>query len=144
MEMEEIFQIDSKDIGRKMEVILIAQQKLILRQKFSMITGVGKGSHFIREQAKDYLSSMVDSYQKKYAYLSVNGGGCSGFTYKWDMVDNDENGTVIDDLLVLDQMAEMFVMGCTVDYVKELGGSYLKVINPNAKAQCGCGESFGV
>jgi|TARA_R100000353_G_C6488934_1_gene191236 iron-sulfur cluster insertion protein len=87
---------------------------------------------------------MVDSYQKKYAYLSVNGGGCSGFTYKWDMVDNDENGTVIDDLLVLDQMAEMFVMGCTVDYVKELGGSYLKVINPNAKAQCGCGESFGV
>ena len=59
-------------------------------------------------------------------------------------VDNDDNGTVIDDLLVLDQMAEMFVMGCTVDYVKELGGSYLKVINPNAKAQCGCGESFGV
>jgi iron-sulfur cluster insertion protein len=87
---------------------------------------------------------MVDSYQKKYAYLSVNGGGCSGFTYKWDMVDDDENGTVIDNLLVLDQMAEMFVMGCTVDYVKELGGSYLKVINPNAKAQCGCGESFGV
>ena len=98
----------------------------------------------LTEQAKGYLSSMVDSYQKKYAYLSVNGGGCSGFTYKWDMVDNDENGTVIDDLLVLDQMAEMFVMGCTVDYVKELGGSYLKVINPNAKAQCGCGESFGV
>ena len=98
----------------------------------------------LTEQAKDYLSSMVDSYQKKYEYLSVNGGGCSGFTYKWDMVDTDENGTVIDDLLVLDQMAEMFVMGCTVDYVKELGGSYLKVINPNAKAQCGCGESFGV
>ena len=98
----------------------------------------------LTEQAKDYLSSMVDSDQKKYAYLSVNGGGSSGFTYKWDMVDTDENGTVIDDLLVLDQMAEMFVMGCTVDYVKELGGSYLKVINPNAKAQCGCGESFGV
>ena len=98
----------------------------------------------LTNQAKDYLSSMVDSYQKKYAYLTVNGGGCSGFTYKWDMVDDDENGTVIDNLLVLDQMAEMFVMGCTVDYVKELGGSYLKIINPNAKAQCGCGDSFGV
>ena len=98
----------------------------------------------LTKQAKDYLSSMVDSYEKKYAYLSVNGGGCSGFTYKWEMVDDDENGTVIDDLLVLDKMAEMFVIGCTVDYVKELGGSYLKVINPNAKAQCGCGESFGV
>ena len=76
--------------------------------------------------------------------VGIKAGGCSGFTYKWDMVDTDENGTVIDNLLVLDEMAEMFVIGCTVDYVKELGGSYLKVINPNAKAQCGCGESFGV
>ena len=41
-------------------------------------------------------------------------------------------------------IAEMFVLGCTVDYVTELGGSYLKVINPNATAQCGCGESFAV
>ena len=98
----------------------------------------------LTKQAKDYLSSMVDSYEKKYAYLSVNGGGCSGFTYKWDMVDDDENGTVIDDLLVLDKMAEMFVIGCTVDYVNELGGSYLKIINPNATASCGCGESFAV
>ena len=98
----------------------------------------------LTEQAKDYLSSMVDSYEKKYAYLSVNGGGCSGFTYKWDMVDNDENGTVIDDLLVLDKMAEMFVIGCTVDYIKDFGGSYLTVTNPNAKAMCGCGTSFTI
>ena len=41
-------------------------------------------------------------------------------------------------------MAEMFVAGCTIDYVKELGGSYLKVVNPNATASCGCGESFAV
>ena len=40
--------------------------------------------------------------------------------------------------------AEMFVFGCTIDYVTELGGSYLKVINPNATASCGCGESFAV
>jgi len=46
MDSEEIFQIESKDIGRKMVLIVIAQQKLILRQKFSLITGVGKGSLF--------------------------------------------------------------------------------------------------
>ena len=40
--------------------------------------------------------------------------------------------------------AEMFVIGCTVDWVNEFGGSYLKVVNPNATAQCGCGESFAV
>ena len=40
--------------------------------------------------------------------------------------------------------AMMLLMGTTIDYVKELGGSYLKVINPNATASCGCGESFAV
>ena len=43
-----------------------------------------------------------------------------------------------------DKLAEMYVIGCTVDYVKEFGGSYLKVVNPNATASCGCGESFAV
>jgi len=47
MEKEEIFQIDYKDTGRKLVLIAIAQQKLILRQKFSLITGVGKGLLFI-------------------------------------------------------------------------------------------------
>ena len=47
MEREEIFQIDSKDIGRKKVLIVIAQQKHILPQKFSLITGVGKGFLFI-------------------------------------------------------------------------------------------------
>ena len=47
MAREEIFQIISKVIGRKMALIVIAQQKLILQQKFSLITGVGKGFLFI-------------------------------------------------------------------------------------------------
>ena len=73
-------------------------------------------------------------------YLSVKGGGCSGFTYVWDVTDLEP--TVGN--LVVDEMAEMFVIGCTIDYVNELGGSYLKVINPNATASCGCGESFAI
>ena len=72
--------------------------------------------------------------------LSVKGGGCSGFQYVWDTTDEE---TTIDNL-VIDPMAEMFIIGCTVDYVSELGGSYLKIINPNATASCGCGESFSI
>lgn len=72
--------------------------------------------------------------------LSVKGGGCSGFQYEWGVTDKEP--TVGN--LWLDPMAEMFVFGCTVDYVEELGGSYLKVVNPNATASCGCGESFAV
>ena len=98
----------------------------------------------ITDSAKEYLTSMTESERKRFAHLSVLGGGCSGFQYKWDMVDELKDGTLIEDILILDKMAEMFVIGCTVDYVKEFGGSYLKVINPNAKAQCGCGESFAI
>jgi len=98
----------------------------------------------ITDSAKEYLTSMTESERKRFAYLSVLGGGCSGFQYKWDMVDEEKDGIVVENILVVDKIAEMFVLGCTVDYVKEFGGSYLKVVNPNATAQCGCGESFAV
>ena len=98
----------------------------------------------ITESAKEYLSIMTEQKKRNYVRLSVSGGGCSGFQYDWDYVDTDKDGTLIENLLVLDKLAEMFVLGCTVDYVQELGGSYLKVMNPNAKASCGCGESFAV
>ena len=98
----------------------------------------------ITDSAKEYLTSMTESERKRFAYLSVLGGGCSGFQYKWDMVGEEKDGIVVEDILVVDKIAEMFVLGCTVDYVKEFGGSYLKVVNPNATAQCGCGESFAV
>ena len=98
----------------------------------------------ITDSAKDYLTSMTESESKRFAFLSVLGGGCSGFQYKWELTDKEEDGIVVEDILVVDKIAEMFVIGCTVDYVKEFGGSYLKVVNHNAKASCGCGESFAV
>ena len=98
----------------------------------------------ITDSAKEYLTSMTESERKRFAHLSVLGGGCSGFQYKWELTDEQNDGFLIDDILVVDKIAEMFILGGTVDYVKEFGGSYLKVVNPNATAQCGCGESFAV
>lgn len=90
----------------------------------------------LTESAKQYMLDVGDPNVS----LAVTGGGCAGFQYKWGTTDKEP--TIGN--LWLDPMAEMFVFGCTIDYVKELGGSYLKVINPNATASCGCGESFGV
>ena len=98
----------------------------------------------LTDNAKNYLTATTEKHGRKYDYLSVLGGGCSGFQYEWDLTDNTDKGTLIENILVLDKIAEMFVIGCTVDYVQEFGGSYLKVINPNATASCGCGESFAV
>ena len=90
----------------------------------------------LTESAKEYLRQVG----RPNVSLSVKGGGCSGFQYEWGVT--EEPPTI--ENLRLDPMAEMFVFGCTIDYVTELGGSYLKVINPNATASCGCGESFAV
>ena len=98
----------------------------------------------ITDSAKEYLTNMTESESKRFAFLSVLGGGCSGFQYKWELTDKEEDGIIVEDILVVDKIAEMFVIGCTVDYVREFGGSYLKVVNPNAKASCGCGECFAI
>ena len=98
----------------------------------------------LTDSAREYLTKTTESERKRFAHLSVLGGGCSGFQYKWDLIDEEKDGIVVDDILIVDKIAELFVLGCTVDYVREFGGSYLKVINPNAKAQCGCGESFAI
>ena len=90
----------------------------------------------VTESAQEYLTKVGQPNVS----LTVKGGGCSGFQYVWGTT--DETPTI--DNLVVDPMAEMFVLGCTIDYVTELGGSYLKIINPNATAQCGCGESFSI
>ena len=102
----------------------------------------------VTESAQEYLTDVLkDKNNDDYVTLGVKGGGCSGFTYIWDFKKNWPDvrwGDPIEGVLVVDPMAEMYVAGCTIDYVKELGGSYLKVVNPNASASCGCGESFAV
>ena len=90
----------------------------------------------VSKPAKEYLKKVG----KPNVSLTVKGGGCAGFQYEWGTTDKEP--TVCN--LHVDPIAEMFVLGCTIDYVTELGGSYLKVINPNATASCGCGESFAV
>jgi iron-sulfur cluster assembly accessory protein len=80
--------------------------------------------------------------------LSVEGGGCSGFQYRFglaDAPDTDDIVTQTDGVtLVVDPASLDLVSGCVVDYVESLGGAAFKVENPNAVAGCGCGSSFAV
>ena len=98
----------------------------------------------ITQSAKDYLNSVRGD---DYVTLGVKGGGCSGFQYVWDLKSNwpdVEWSDPIDGVLVVDPVAELYILGSTVDYVNELGGSFLSVKNPMSKSSCGCGESFGI
>ena len=80
--------------------------------------------------------------------LSVEGGGCSGFQYKFDLTDAAEADDAVSETdgvrLVIDPVSLDLVAGSTVDFVESLGGAAFKVENPNAAAGCGCGSSFGI
>ena len=80
--------------------------------------------------------------------LAVEGGGCSGFQYKFEMSDGPEAEDSVSETdgvrLVVDPVSLDLVAGCVVDYVESLGGSAFRVENPNATAGCGCGSSFAV
>ncbi len=93
---------------------------------------------------------MIAAKQGKPALLrlAVEGGGCSGFQYKFELAAAPEADDAVSETdgvqLVVDPVSLDLVAGCVVDYVESLGGAAFKVENPNAVAGCGCGSSFAV
>ena len=79
--------------------------------------------------------------------LSVDGGGCAGFTYKFELGEVEDGDAVAETdgvQLIVDPISLDLVQGSAVDFVEDLGGSAFKVTNPNAASGCGCGSSFSV
>jgi iron-sulfur cluster assembly accessory protein len=80
--------------------------------------------------------------------VSVAGGGCSGFQYKFDT----ERAKAADDVVIersgatvlIDPVSLNYMAGSEIDFVDDLIGSSFKVNNPNATASCGCGTSFAL
>ena len=81
--------------------------------------------------------------------ISVAGGGCSGFQYEYDVVENapgpddlvlERNGAVV----LIDSLSLEFMGGAEIDFVDDLIGQSFQINNPNAVASCGCGTSFAV
>ncbi|MFA9474034.1 MAG: iron-sulfur cluster insertion protein ErpA [Filomicrobium sp.] len=80
--------------------------------------------------------------------VSVEGGGCSGFQYKFDLVaDKAEDDTVLQRdgaTVLIDPVSLGFLEGSEIDFVDELIGASFQIRNPNATASCGCGTSFSL
>ena len=101
----------------------------------------------ITESAKQKIETIAKNNSVDTVIFGVEGGGCSGFMYKWNVANSKdlEEYEFIDisnDVkLATDAMSYMYVQGCTIDYVEDLTGSRLIVNNPLAVSSCGCGES---
>ena len=102
----------------------------------------------ITDNAQKHIASVIATDNSKYFRITVLGGGCAGFQYKFDF-DNQIND---DDILletkkisvIIDTTSLELVKGSKIDYVKELIGSSFKIFNPQASSSCGCGTSFSM
>jgi iron-sulfur cluster assembly accessory protein len=80
--------------------------------------------------------------------VAVDAGGCSGFQYRFDLVETAEP----DDLRIeaegavalVDEMSLALLGGSQIEFIDELAGAEFRVRNPNAKSSCGCGVSFSI
>jgi iron-sulfur cluster insertion protein len=98
--------------------------------------------------AKRIIELVNEDQAARLFRVSVEGGGCSGFQYRFELV----NDTAPDDILIerdgatvaIDPVSADFVKGSEIDFVEELIGAHFKITNPNATASCGCGTSFSI
>lgn len=103
----------------------------------------------LSESAAKRIVEIVSADAGKQALrVSVEGGGCSGFSYKFDLEDKQLDDDIVierDNAKVLiDSMSLIYMAGSEIDFVDNLLGQSFQIKNPNAVASCGCGTSFSV
>jgi len=80
--------------------------------------------------------------------VSVEGGGCSGFSYKYELVNEMQADDLVINrkgaLIIIDSLSLPFLEGAEIDFVDNLMGQSFQINNPNATASCGCGTSFSI
>jgi iron-sulfur cluster assembly accessory protein len=98
--------------------------------------------------AKRINRILADAPGKTALRLAVDGGGCSGFSYKFEIAQGAEADDVAIErdgaTLLIDSISLPYLQGSEVDFVDELMGQHFQVRNPQATASCGCGTSFSI
>ena len=101
----------------------------------------------LTEFAASKIKSLLTDKKETGIRAGVQGGGCSGFTYKLEFDNTREGDRIIEThgvQLYVDPKSYLYLMGPEIDFIDNLNQSGFKFINPNAKRTCGCGESFSV
>lgn len=100
----------------------------------------------ITDSAAAQISKICNN--SKIVRLSITSGGCQGFSKNWDIVDSVEQDDAVWEFnngrLAIDPVSLDILIGGTIDYKTNLGGSYFTVDIPTASSTCGCGTSFSL
>lgn len=103
----------------------------------------------LSESAAKRIVEIVNADTGKQALrVSVEGGGCSGFSYKFDLTDAQLDDDIVIERnnakVLIDSISLVYMAGSEIDFVDNLLGQSFQIKNPNAVASCGCGTSFSV
>ncbi|GGD97603.1 iron-sulfur cluster assembly accessory protein [Rhizobium anhuiense] len=103
----------------------------------------------LSDAAAKRIAAIVGAEAGKSALrVSVEGGGCSGFSYKFDLADNAGDDDIVveknDAKVLIDSLSLVYMAGSEIDFVDNLLGQSFQIKNPNAVASCGCGTSFSI
>jgi iron-sulfur cluster assembly accessory protein len=109
----------------------------------------GMKSVEMTEAAAKRIGAIIEREPGKIALrITVEGGGCSGFSYKMDLTDarNDDDIAIERDgaTVLIDDLSLVYMGGSVIDFVDDLIGQSFQIRNPNAVASCGCGTSFSI
>jgi len=101
----------------------------------------------VTERAAERIAQIVaNDPDNNMLRISVEGGGCSGFEYRFDLVSNVEPEDMLIERagakVLVDSLSLTYLAGSEIDYVDDLMSASFKIKNPNATAACGCGTSF--
>ncbi len=102
----------------------------------------------VTESAQNHINKILISENSQFFRITVLGGGCAGFQYKFDFSQKANEDDLIFEYknasVLIDKTSIELIKGSKIDYVKELIGSSFKISNPQASSSCGCGTSFSI
>ena len=112
-------------------------------------TSIGQTSIGLTQRAAQRILAIAAGEPgNKLFRVSVEGGGCSGFQYKFDMVGAAEAEDILIERegarMLIDPVSLDYLKGSEVDFVDDLMGASFRISNPNAQSSCGCGTSFSL
>jgi iron-sulfur cluster assembly accessory protein len=112
------------------------------------MTGTAAIDVTVTERAARRIGEILQSEPGAMLRVSVEGGGCSGFQYRFDVdrAKTDDDVTIARDgvTVLIDSVSLQFLAGSQIDFVDDLIGASFKINNPQAKTSCGCGTSFSL
>lgn len=102
----------------------------------------------LTDSAAIKIKELSQDEMKSYLRISIEGGGCSGFQYKYEFVPNHDASDLLitnqEATVVIDPVSADLMKDSVIDYIETLGSSEFSIKNPNSVSRCGCGNSFSV